>query len=526
MGNGPNARADGVAEPPALLRREWERAAGGTSRAETAADRIEELARDVEAGSRLGTKEELRSLCGVSVGTFNETLRLLQARCVVTVRPGPGGGLFAATPSPMVRLGNSVLALDSRQTDVAEAMRVRDALDPLVVEDALWHGSPADIAELRKHLAAMAEACDGGDAVAFVHANWRLHARIAQISPNTLLRSLYGSLLDLIESHTLSVLPASEQPLPDYVRERYALHAALIDALDARDRDAALRLIAAHKPPYNRRSKYPERVMWLKLTAEPYPRLSITRQLTDDGAAYLGPFSSRRTADLAAAGIYDALRIRQCTHKLSTRVTTPACALAELGRCAAPCQHLISVNDYERDTAGPFRTATTGDPGVVVERLLARIERLAGAERFEEATTVRTRLVAFLRATIRMQRLAGLTALPELVAARPSATGGWELAVVRHGRLAAAALSPPRVHPQPTLDVALATAETVPAGPGPVPRATPEETERILAWLERPETRLVKADVGWASPASGAGRWRSLLARAEAAASVHTDVDD
>jgi DNA polymerase-3 subunit epsilon len=295
-------------------------------------------------------------------------------------------------------------------------------------------------------------------------------------------------------------------------------------ALEAEVRE--LRLIAAHKPPYNRRSKYPERVMWLKLTAEPYPRLSITRQLTDDGAAYLGPFSSRRTADLAAAGIYDALRIRQCTHKLSTRVTTPACALAELGRCAAPCQHLISVDDYERGTAGPFRTATTGDPGVVVERLLARIERLAGAERFEEATTVRTRLVAFLRATIRMQRLAGLTALPELVAARPSATGGWELAVVRHGRLAAAALSPPRVHPQPTLDVALATAETVPAGPGPVPRATPEETERILAWLERPETRLVKADVGWASPASGAGRWRSLLARAEAAASVHTDVDD
>ncbi len=118
-----------------------------------------------------------------------------------------------------------------------------------------------------------------------------------------------------------------------------------------------------------------------------------------------------------------------------------------------------------------------------------------------------------------MQRLASLTSRSEVVAARPSATGGWELAVVRHGRLAAAGTSPPRVHPQGTLDALLATAETVRPGPGPVPCATAEETERILAWLERPETRLVQIDAGWASPARGAGRWRELLATAEAASS-------
>jgi len=138
---------------------------------------------------------------------------------------------------------------------------------------------------------------------------------------------------------------------------------------------------------------------------------------------------------------------------------------------------------------------------------------------------VRARLVAFLRATIRMQRLASLTALPEVIAARPAATGGWELAVVRYGRLAAAGLSPPRVHPQPTLDVVLATAETVVPGPGPTPCATPEETERILAWLERPETRLVRAEIGWSSPASGALKWRAFLAHAESASSVHADSD-
>ncbi|HEY1484472.1 MAG TPA: DEDD exonuclease domain-containing protein, partial [Micromonosporaceae bacterium] len=50
-----------------------------------------------------------------------------------------------------------------------------------------------------------------------------------------------------------------------------------------------LRLIAAHKPPYNRRSKYPERTHWLKLTSEAYPRLSTVHRVSGDGAAYLGP---------------------------------------------------------------------------------------------------------------------------------------------------------------------------------------------------------------------------------------------
>jgi DNA polymerase-3 subunit epsilon len=165
----------------------------------------------------------------------------------------------------------------------------------------------------------------------------------------------------------------------------------------------------------------------------------------------------------------------------------------------------------------------------VVRRLLARIEALAGAQRFESAVAVRGRLVAFLRTAVRMQRLAALTTLPEVVAARPAPVGGWELAVIRYGRLAAAGVSPPGGHPRPTLDLLLATAETVRGGPGPTPAASPEETERILAWLERQDTRLVSVgtgtagETGWAHPAAGAGRWHGLLAQAEAAVSTAID---
>jgi DNA polymerase III subunit epsilon len=280
-----------------------------------------------------------------------------------------------------------------------------------------------------------------------------------------------------------------------------------------------LRLIATHSPPYNRRSKHPERVVWLKLTAEAYPRLSVVRRLADDGAAYLGPFTSRRTAELAAAGVYDAVPLRQCSHNLSLRSITPACALAELGKCPAPCEHRITPEDYALRAALPFSTATTGDPEPVVSALMDRIEVLAGKQRYEEAAVIRSRLIALLRATVRMQRLSAITRLEEMVAARRDTIGGWEIAVVRHGRLAAAATSPPYQHPRPTLDMVRLTAETVLPGPGPVPAASAEETERILAWLERPDTRLVETSGDWVSPVRGAARFTSLLSRAEAAAS-------
>jgi DNA-binding FadR family transcriptional regulator len=219
---------------------------GTVTRAEQAAQRISDLARSAAPGARLGTKSELRELCGVAVGTFNEALRLLQARGVVTVRPGPNGGLFVAEPSPMVRLGNSVLALDAEASSVADAVRIRDALDPLITMDAVAHSSPAAIAGYREQVARMRAATETLDAVEFLRANWRLHALIAAVNPSPMLRSIYTTLLDIVEGHTVAVRAADEQPLAEVMDDRLRIHAALVEAIAEQDAPEVARLVAAH----------------------------------------------------------------------------------------------------------------------------------------------------------------------------------------------------------------------------------------------------------------------------------------
>jgi DNA polymerase-3 subunit epsilon len=284
-------------------------------------------------------------------------------------------------------------------------------------------------------------------------------------------------------------------------------------ALEAEIRE--LRTIAALAPPYNRRSKFPEKVHWVRLTDEAFPRLSIVRTLHGDGAAHLGPFSSRRQAEAAVTAVHEALPLRQCTQRLSLRSPSTACVLFEMGRCGAPCEHRETREDYGVH-ADAFRRAVDGDPGVIVDRLLERIGTLSAEERYEDAAAQRDRLVAFLRAVVRMQRLRSLTRVGEIVAARPDGRAGWEIVVVRHGRLVSAGVSPPGAHPRPYADALLATAETVEHGPGPVPCATAEETEKVLSWLDRPDTRIVQLEGSWACASLGAERLRGLLDRIDA----------
>ena len=286
-------------------------------------------------------------------------------------------------------------------------------------------------------------------------------------------------------------------------------------ALEAEVRE--LRLIAQHKPRYNRRSRFPERAHWLKLTHEAFPRLSRVREVRDDGAAYLGPFTGTRQIELATAAVHEAFRLRQCTSRLSPRTASPACALAEMARCGAPCDGRETPEQYAVH-ADAVRLAMLGDIRHLVDVLSRKVTRLAEVERYEEAAIHRDRLAAFVRAAARRQRIGALTSCAELAAARQHDDGSWEIVVVRHGRLAGTAVAGRSEDPRVVADSLIVTAEAVAPGTGPTPAASAEETECVLRWIEKPGTRLISLTGTWASPTFGAGSVALWTSAADAGA--------
>ena len=142
---------------------------------------------------------------------------------------------------------------------------------------------------------------------------------------------------------------------------------------------------------------------------------------------------------------------------------------------------------------------------------------LAGQQRFEDAQVVRDRLVALVRGTSRSQRLDPLARTRELVAARRSLLGGWEVVCVRHGRLAGTTTSPRGADPMPYIDAWRASAEVVAPPVPPSTSATAEESEKILRWLESPGVRIVEIDGVWTCPVGGAAGVRAELEPLETA---------
>jgi DNA polymerase-3 subunit epsilon len=278
-------------------------------------------------------------------------------------------------------------------------------------------------------------------------------------------------------------------------------------ALEAEVRE--LRLIAEHKPRYNRRSRFPEKVHFVKLTREPWPRLSLVRRVLDDDADYLGPFSSKKTAEKCLAALHDTFPVRQCSDRMPREPSRSPCVLGEMNRCLSPCDGSVDESTYAA-VVRQLRDSLLRRPDVVVEAINERMAALAADERFEEAGVHRDRLASFVRAAARTQRLSALTRCPEVVAARREDDGRWAVHVVRHGRLAAAGVIPAGADAHGYVATLRLSAETVGSAPGPIPAASAEETEKILRWLESPGIRLVDVDGEWTCPVAGATRHLAL----------------
>ncbi|UGQ11827.1 FCD domain-containing protein [Yinghuangia sp. ASG 101] len=214
-----------------------------TSRGEAVAKRIEDriAEQNLPSGHRLGTKESLRREFDVAVATLNESIRLLLSRGTISVRPGVNGGIFVASPPALVRLGRKMLELSGDSVSVSDCLVVRDTLEPLIAHEAMRHRTAADIADMRRLAQAMAS--DGLDTAGYLAANWALHRRIAEITPNQILRHTYISLLEFVESRLKGVTP--DEPARVNT-DGPRVHRDLVEAIAGTDAARLTRVLDAH----------------------------------------------------------------------------------------------------------------------------------------------------------------------------------------------------------------------------------------------------------------------------------------
>ncbi len=229
----------------------------------------------------------------------------------------------------------------------------------------------------------------------------------------------------------------------------------------------------------------------------------------------VGPFRSRADAVETAALLARFTGVRTCTTRLArSALHGPACPERELSPC--PAGRDIAAAEY---AAAPRRATELidGRDSGALASVLAHITELANRNRYESAARLRDHAAAAIDVLWRGQRLRALTSVSELVAARPDGAGGWHLAVIRHGQLAAAGTARRGVPPMPVIDAISAAAQAVLPESAPLGGALVEETALVARWLAAPGVRVVRAEPGYASPVGSAGRWASWAAAARSA---------
>jgi DNA-binding FadR family transcriptional regulator len=206
----------------------------GQSRAEEVAARLEmEILRaGYPVGTRLGLRTELISRFEVSPGVINEALRLLRERELITVKPGPSGGVFTADQPPGVRLGALDLWFQGLTVPPLEVFESRVLLEDLFSNLALQRSTPVHHLEMERALQKMTNSAQ--DPRGFFEANVEFHRAIARSTGITVLTGIYDTLVTVLTGALVRAAwtAGHEQTIDHNLR----VHAQILEAIRAKDR--------------------------------------------------------------------------------------------------------------------------------------------------------------------------------------------------------------------------------------------------------------------------------------------------
>lgn len=162
-------------------------------------------------------------------------------------------------------------------------------------------------------------------------------------------------------------------------------------------------LIKQHRPRYNINLRDDKTYFSLRMdTRKEFPRLTIIRRVTPDGARYFGPYSSASAAREVLKHLYRLFPLRHYPLETCRRRGRP-CLYYQLRQCSAPCQGLISREEYAAlaEGAALFLEGKNRD---LLKALKKRMEEAAAAEHFEEAARFRD-LMHSVEVTVEKQKM-------------------------------------------------------------------------------------------------------------------------
>jgi len=154
-----------------------------------------------------------------------------------------------------------------------------------------------------------------------------------------------------------------------------------------------MNLIKKHRPKYNIRLKDDKRYPYIKIHwAEAFPKVTVTRQMLEDGSRYFGPYTS-------AWAVYQSLDVLRkifpyltCDREI-TGMDKRACLYFDIKLCIAPCIGAASQAQY-RQMISDLMDFLTGHSEGIVARLESEMQKASEELRFEKAASVRDQLKA------------------------------------------------------------------------------------------------------------------------------------
>jgi len=152
-------------------------------------------------------------------------------------------------------------------------------------------------------------------------------------------------------------------------------------------------LIKKFKPRYNIILRDDKQYPCLKLDIrEPYPRLSIVRNIKKDGALYFGPFSSANAVRSTTRTISRVFKLRKCKGRKLKQRDRP-CINFQMDRCLAPCARTVSMKAYGK-MVNQVRLFLEGRNTELVGALRKEMAEAAARLEFERAAEIRDRIRA------------------------------------------------------------------------------------------------------------------------------------